>query len=168
MRIFKRTGRSPQSFVPPSLASPPWRSGSESEAAAGSCCDRSQAMRSVGHLNRPDGCGSRRKAGASSSFFDLLSEELDIAHNLFRWGGVDFSTKGRRLASAESVSRLRRAVADPPSCAASCLQQDKARIVDSPGWRWIQRSSTRNACAGGTLHRSTATATRTARPVKRR
>ncbi len=63
------------------------------------------ATSSVGHFIGFDGCGSRRNAGTSSSFFDLLSEELDIAHNLFKWGGVDFSTKCRRLATAESISK---------------------------------------------------------------
>lgn len=101
MRIFKRTGRSPQS-------------GRRSASGVASC-GRSppapafgwfnHATSSVGHFSRLDGCGLRRKAGTSSSFFDLLSEELDIAHNLFRWGGVDFSTKCRRFATAESISK---------------------------------------------------------------
>lgn len=81
-----------------------------------------------------------------------------------------FPTAARRRCPARPVSRPAStepsAVTTPPSCAAQCHQHAQAIIVDTPCWRWMQRSGTRHACAGGTLRCSTATAPRTVRPAR--
>ena len=61
------------------------------------------------------------------------------------------SQRGPPILRFDEFLRLSCAVDGPPSCITQCQLQAKARIGDSPDWRWMQRSGTRNACSGFTL-----------------